>query len=152
MTSCWNAAQLCLFDLVILVGFALAHKNRLFNFVWQLSLVAFCVFRKSAEATEGSRVQKVSTPNSSIAETNFRILAGFTEGSQGSQEWYMEAKNQWFCVFFTKKSCLQAFPSPAFFSISFRCEKMFLEAALHHLFLFTTFVFSCFFEVLMSLV
>ena len=94
MIDCCEAAQPCSFSLVIFDGFALAHKTNVFHFVWQLSLGGFCIFHKFTEAAEGSRVQKVSTTKSSNAETNFRIFAGFTEGSQGSWEWYMKVKKR----------------------------------------------------------
>ena len=65
--------------------------------------MGFGIFQKIYEATEGSRVQKISNGKSSNAETVFPILAGFTEGSQGSWEWYMKVKKQYFLRFLRKK-------------------------------------------------
>jgi len=117
--SCWTtryeAAQPSVFDIVNLGTFALAHKNYAFQSLRQLSFVGFCTFQKIYEATEGSRVQKVSTSNSSIAETNFRIFAGFTEGSQGSWEWYMKVKKRYFLCFLQKERSPQILPGPAIF-------------------------------------
>ena len=65
--------------------------------------MGFGIFQKIYGATEGSRVQKISNGKSSNAETVFPILAGFTEGSQGSWEWYMKVKKQHFLRFLRKK-------------------------------------------------
>ena len=75
----------------------------------------FGIFQKIYEATEGSRVQKISNGKSSNAETVFPILAGFTEGSQGSWEWYMKVKKTVFFAFFEKKKLPSDITTPSYF-------------------------------------
>ena len=77
--------------------------------------MGFGIFQKIYEATEGSRVQKISNGKSSNAETVFPILAGFTEGSQGSWEWYMKVKKRCFLCFLQKERSPQILPGPAIF-------------------------------------
>ena len=67
--------------------------DRFSHHVGQISLVGFCIFGKSPEATEGSRGFMEYTSKSSIGGIYFPNVGRVHEGSQGSREWYMDPKN-----------------------------------------------------------
>ena len=88
--------------------------DRFSHHAGQISLVGFCIFGKSPEATEGSRGFMEYTSKSSIGGIYFPNFGRVHEGSQGSWEWYMKVKNGIFCIFCEKKTALRYYPDQLF--------------------------------------
>ena len=108
--------------------------DRFSHHAGQISLVGFCIFGKSPEATEGSRGFMEYTSKSSIGGIYFPNFGRVHEGSQGSWEWYMNPKNHHFSRNSRKKSKVQILWPPALFKVDLFMKNAVLHADTHHIF------------------
>ena len=81
--------------------------DRFSHHAGQISLVGFCIFGNSHEATEGSRVPKMYTRKSSNGEIYFLTLGRVHGGFTGFMGMVYEPKKSSFFAFFSKKSKVQ---------------------------------------------